>query len=124
MGYKQLDFQKHCQIYGVWLYHRFLLSLRDVEEILLEHGIVASYETVREWGLKFGPQLAHDMKRHSPRRGDKWHLDEVCIMMKKQKYWLWRAVYQEGYELDILLQSRRNKKAALCFFKNMPHELW
>jgi len=103
----------------VQLYHRFMLSLRDVSEILLARGIELSYETVREWGVKFGHQYASRIKRRTPSRGDKWHLDEMCLIMNKKKYWLWRAVDQDGYELDILLQSRRNKKAAKRFFKQL-----
>jgi putative transposase len=103
----------------VWLYHRFMLSLRDVSEILLQRSIELSYETIREWGIKFGHVYAKGIKQRAPRRGDKWHLDEMCIVMNGNKHWLWRAVDQDGYELDILLQSRRNKKAATRFFKRL-----
>jgi len=102
--------------YVVWSYHRFMLSLRDVSEQLLMRGIVVSYETIREWNLKFGQSYANKIKRRAPRRGDKWHMDEMCLVMKGKKHWLWRAVDQEGYELDILLQSRKNKEAAKRFF--------
>jgi putative transposase len=105
--------------HSVWLYHRFMLSLRDVSELLLSRGIKVSYESIREWGLKFGPEFAKGIKKRSPRRGDKWHLDEMCIVMNGKKHWLFRAVDQDGYELDILLQSRRNKKAAKQFFKKL-----
>ena len=103
----------------VWLYHRFMLSLRDISELLLARGIVLSYETIREWGIKFGNVYANEIKRRAPRRGDKWHMDEVCLVMNGKKYWLWRAVDQDGSELDILLQSRRNKKAAKRFFRKL-----
>lgn len=79
--FKGYRFPKSIIRYGVWLYHRFLLSLRDVEEILLQRGIKVSYETIREWGLKFGPHFAHEIKRRAPRRGDTWHLDEVCLVI-------------------------------------------
>lgn len=103
----------------VWLYHRFLLSLRDVSELLLQRDIELSYETIREWGLKFGQLFANGLKKRAPRRGDKWHLDEVCLSINGNKQWLWRAVDQDGYELDVLLQSRRNKQAAKRFFRKL-----
>ena len=105
--------------YAIWLYHRFTVSLRDVEEMLMCRGITVSYETIREWGIKFGQTYANEIKRKAPQRGDKWHLDEMCIVINKQKQWLWRAVDQNGYELDILLQSRRDKSAAKRFFKKL-----
>ena len=103
----------------VWLYHRFMLSLRDISEILLVREIVLSHETIREWNLEFGQTYANDIKRRAPRCGDKWHMDEMCLVMKGKKHWLWRAVDQDGYDLDILLQSRRNKKAAKRFFRKL-----
>ena len=105
--------------YVVWPYHRFTLSLRDVSEQLMMHGIVVSHETIREWSLTFGQTYANEIKRRAPRRGDKWHMDEMCLVMKGKKDWLWRAADQEGYELDILLQSRKNKEAALRFFRKL-----
>jgi putative transposase len=117
--FKHYRFPKTIISYAVWLYHRFLLSLRDIEELLLGRGIVVTYETIREWCIKFGRYFAHEIKRRAPRRGDKWHLDEMCLVMNKKRYWLWRAVDQDGYELDILLQSRRGQKAAVRFFKKL-----
>ena len=76
-------------------------------------------ETIREWGLKFGQLFANGLKKRAPRRGDKWHLDEVCLSINGNKQWLWRAVDQDGYELDVLLQSRRNKQAAKRFFRKL-----
>jgi len=105
--------------YVVWSYHRFLQSLRDVSEQLLMRGIAISHETIREWNLTFGQTYANEIKRRAPRRGDKWHMDEMCLVMKGKKYWLWRAVDQEGYELDIMLQSRKNKEAAKRFFRKL-----
>jgi putative transposase len=105
--------------YVVWSYHRFTLSLRDVSEQLLMRGIIVSHETIREWSLVFGQSYANKIKRRAPRRGDKWHMDEMCLVMKGKKHWLWRAVDQEGYELDILLQSRKNKEAAMRFFRKL-----
>ncbi len=117
--YKRHRYPKEIISHTVWLYHRFMLSLRDVSEILAQRGIIITYETIREWGNKFGPLYAAEIKRRSPKRGDKWYMDEMCVVMKGIKYWLWRAVDQDGYELDILLQSKRNKKAAKRFFKKL-----
>jgi putative transposase len=98
--------------YAVWLYFRFPLSLRMVEEMLAARGISVTYETIRQWGLKFGREFANRIRRRTPRHGDKWHLDEVVITIAGTKHWLWRAVDQEGFVLDVLVQSRRDKKAA------------
>jgi len=98
--------------YAVWLYFRFPLSLRMVEEMLAARGISVTYETIRQWGLKFGREFANRLRRRVPRRGDKWHLDEVALSIAGKKHWLWRAVDQEGFVLDVLVQSRRDKKAA------------
>src|ERR1700761_2614238 len=98
--------------YAVWLYFRFPLSLRMVEEIVAARGISVTHETIRQWGLKFGQEFANRIRRRAPRRGDKWHLDEVVISIAGKKHWLWRAVDQDGFGLDILVQSRRDKRAA------------
>jgi putative transposase len=98
--------------YVVWLYFRFPLSLRMVEEMLAARGIEVSHETVRQWALKFGQSFATQIRRRLPAPGDKWHLDEVVISIAGRKHWLWRAVDQHGTVLDILVQSRRNAKAA------------
>src|SRR5215213_9740186 len=97
---------------AVWLYFRFPLSLRMVEEMLAARGIVVSHETVRQWGRKFGQAFANQIRRRLPRAGDKWHLDEVCLMIRGTKHWLWRAVDQDGVVLDVLVQKRRDKRAA------------
>ncbi len=96
--------------HAVWLYHCFSLSLRDVETILAARGIVVSYESIREWGLRFGRRFANELKRRRPRPGDKWHLDEVFIRIGGKQHYLWRAVDQHGHVLDILVQSRRNTR--------------
>src|ERR671939_676471 len=103
-----------CEIisHAVWLYFRFPLSLRMVEEMLAARGIIVSHETVRQWALKFGQGFANQIRRRLPRPGDKWHLDEVAIKIAGKKHWLWRAVDQDGVVLDILVQSRRDKRAA------------
>src|SRR5258705_5633028 len=105
----------HC----VWLYFRFALSFRDVEEMLAMRGVSLSYETVREWCLKFGQTYANGLRHKSPRPGDRWHLDEVFLKINGQLHYLWRAVDQDGEVLDILVQKRRDKKAAKKFFRKL-----
>ncbi|MFC5360273.1 IS6 family transposase [Azospirillum himalayense] len=97
---------------AVWLYFRFPLSLRMVEDLLAARGITVSYETVRQWARKFGPEIATRLRRRAPRRGDKWHLDEVVLTIGGRKHHLWRAVDQDGFVLDVLVQSRRDTRAA------------
>jgi putative transposase len=98
--------------HAVWLYFRFPLGLRMVEEMLAARGIVVSHETVRQWTRKFGQALANRIRRRLPCPGDKWHVDEVVITIAGEKHWLWRAVDQDGIVLDVLVQSRRDKRAA------------
>jgi putative transposase len=98
--------------HGVWLYFRFPLGLRMVEELLAARGIIVSHETVRQWARKFGQQFANQIRRRLPRVGDKWHLDEVVLKIAGVKHWLWRAVDQTGIVLDVLVQRRRDKRAA------------
>ncbi len=103
----------------VWLYFRFALSYRDVEEIMAMRDVALTYEAIREWCLEFGQTFANDLRRRRPRPGDKWHLDEVFIKINGKDHYLWRAVDQDGNVLDILVQSRRNKKAAKRFFRKL-----
>src|SRR3982750_3165555 len=98
--------------HAVWLHFRFPLSLRMVEEILAARGITVSHETVRQWARKFGQAFANQIRRRLPCPGDRWHLDEVCLMIRGTKHWLWRAVDQDGVVLDVLVQKRRDKPAA------------
>ena len=98
--------------HAVWLYFRFPLSLRMVEEMLAARGIVVSHETIRRWALRFGQEFASRIRRRLPRPGDKWHLDEVAIKIAGVRHWLWRAVDQAGMVLDVLVQKRRDKRAA------------
>src|SRR3954454_19384610 len=98
--------------FAVWLYFRFPLSLRHVDEISAARGIDVSHETVRQWGLKFGQVFANQIRRRLPRGGDKWHLDEVAVKISGVQHWLWRAVDQDGLVLDVLVRPRRNKAAA------------
>ncbi len=112
ISYKRHRFPPSIIAHAVWLYVRFNLSLREVEEMLLERGIDVSYETVRRWTVKFGPQIARNLRRRQSRPGDIWHLDEVVVKISGKTFWLWRAVDQHGAVLDEILQSRRDKRAA------------
>ncbi|MBP2511545.1 MULTISPECIES: IS6 family transposase [Agrobacterium] len=112
VSYKRHRFPRSVIAYAVWLYFRFPLSLRLVEEMLLERGIVVSYETIRCWAKKFGPEYAGRLRRKPPSPRDIWHLDEVVVTIGGRKHWLWRAVDQDGYVLDEIVQARRNTKAA------------
>src|SRR6201995_1572065 len=109
--YKGFRFPSEIISHAVWLYFRFSLSFRDVEELLAQSGIVVSYETVRQWCLKFGQTYANELRHRRPHCGDKWYLDEVYLKINGKTHYLWRAVDQDGNVLDILVQSRRNKKA-------------
>jgi len=103
----------------VWLYHRFGVSLRDVQELLAERGVAVTYETIHQWCRKFGPAYAHALRRRRARPGDKWHVDEVQLKMNGRRYWLWRAVDQDGLVLDILVQERRDRTAAETFLRRV-----
>ena len=105
----------HC----VWLYFRFPLSLREVEELMLARGVAVSYETIRRWCAKFGQAYANQLRRRRPRPGDKWHLDEVFVWINGRLRYLWRAVDQHDNVLDVLLQSHRNAVAAKRFFRKL-----
>jgi putative transposase len=117
--YKGFRFPPEIISHAVWLYFRFSLSFRDVEELLAQRGIVVTYETVRQWCLKFGQTYANELRRRRPRCGDKWHLDEVYLKINGKTHYLWRAVDQDGNVLDILVQSRRNTHAAKRFFRKL-----
>jgi putative transposase len=96
----------------VWLYHRFPLSFREVEELMIERGVVVSCETVRRWCVRFGPACARELRRRWPRAGDTRHLDEVFIKVNREHEYLWRAVDQDGMVLGILVRNRRDTAAA------------
>ena len=100
-------------------YFRFQLSLRDIEELLFERGVVVSYETIRRWCDKFGASFAHGAKGARRKPGSTWHLDEMFVTLRGEPYLLWRAVDQHGAELDVLVQKRRDKVAAKRFFKRV-----
>ena len=105
--------------HAVWLYHRFCLGYRDVEDLLVERGITVSYESIRQWCNRFGPEYARRLRKLEGRLGDTWYLDEVFINIRGELHYLWRAVDQDGDNLDILVQKRRNKPAAKRFFRKL-----
>jgi putative transposase len=105
--------------HAVWLYHRFTLSFRDIEELFAARGINVSYETVRNWCLKFDNQYCSQIRKGRGQLGDTWFLDEVFIKINGVLHYLWRAVDQDGDEIDILVQKRKDKKAAIRFFKKL-----
>jgi putative transposase len=119
LSFKRHRFPSEVIRYAVWLYFRFTLSLRDVEELLAQRGIEVSYETIRCWTIKFGPLIAANLKRRRPSPTGRWHLDEMVVKIGGRRMWLWRAVDDEGEVLDMLVQRRRNKHAALKLFRKL-----
>src|SRR5438445_4079276 len=117
--YKNHRFPGEIISHGVWLYYRLPLSYRDVQELLLERGVDVTHEAIRQWCLKFGQDYANRLKRRRAQPGDKWHLDEVFLTINGERHYLWRAVDQDDNVLDILVQSRRDKKAAKKFFRKL-----
>jgi transposase-like protein len=103
----------------VWLYLRFTLSYRDVEDLLAERGLDVSYESVRRWVLKFGPLFARELRRRRHRPTSQWHLDEMAVLIGGKRFWLWRAVDDEGEVLDLLVQRRRDKNAAVKLMRKL-----
>ena len=112
VSYKRHRFPGQIIAHAIWLYIRFNLSFREVEEMLLERGIDVSYETIRRWYIKFGPLIAKGLRRRQPRPNDVWHLDEVVVKIAGRSYYLWRAVDQNGIALEEILQPHRDKRAA------------
>ncbi len=119
ISYARHQFPAEIIRHAVWLYLRFTLSYRDVEELLAERGIETSYETVRRWVLKFGPLFARNMRRLRPRPTGRWRLDEMVISIQGRRMYLWRAVDSEGEVLDLLVQSKRDTKAALRLMRKL-----
>ena len=117
--YKNHRFPTEIIRHGVWLYYRFCLSYRDVEELLFVRGVTVTYEAIRKWCRKFGQEYANQLRRRRPCPGDKWHLDEVFLTINTERHYLWRAVDQDETGLDILVQRRRDKKAAKKFFRKL-----
>ncbi len=105
--------------HAVWLYLRFALSYRDVEDLLAERGLDISYETIRRWVLKFGPDFARRLRKGRTRPSGKWHLDEMVVCIAGQQLYLWRAVDHEGEVLDMLVKRRRDKRAALKLMRKL-----
>ncbi len=113
--YKRQRFPPAIIGHAVWRYFRFALRYRDVEELLAERGVIVTDETIRQWCQQFGQTHANSLRRRRPRPGDKRHLDEVFVSINGARRYLWRAVDREGNVLDILVQSRRDKRAAGTF---------
>ena len=105
--------------HAVWLYYRFCLSFRDAEDLLAQRGVTVTYETIRQWCQRFGPVYARRLRRRHGRMGDTWHLDEVFVTIQGRQQYLWRAVDEDGDVLDILVQSHRNRRAAVRFFRKL-----
>ena len=119
ISYKRHRFPPEVIRHAVWLYSRFKLSFRDVEELLAQRGMEASYETVRCWTLKFGRLFAHNVRRSRPKPTGRRHLDEMVVKIGGRRMYLWRAVDDEGEVLDMLVQKRRNKAAALKLLRKL-----
>lgn len=118
--YHRRRFPPEIISHAVWLYHRFTLSLRDVEDLLAERGVAVTYETVRQWCIRFGPVYARRLRKRHGRAGDIWYLDEVqIVIIGGQRQYLWRAVDQDSDTIDILVQKRKDKQAAKRFFKKL-----
>jgi len=117
--YKNHRFPPELISHAVWLYFRFTLSYRDVEEMMFARGLVVTYEAIRKWCRKFGQDYANQIRRRRPRTGDKWHLDEVFLTINGKRHYLWRVVDQDDNVLDILVQSRRSENAAKKFFRKL-----
>jgi putative transposase len=119
LRYHRHRFPSEIIQHAIWLYLRFTLSYRDVEELLAERGFDLSYETVRRWVLKFGPSIARGLRRRRPRPSNRWHLDEMVVRIAGRQMYLWRAVDHEGEVLDMLVQRRRDSEAALRLMRKL-----
>ena len=123
LSYRRHRFPPPIIQQAIWLYLRFTLSYRDVEELLAARGLDISYETVRRWVLKFGPLLACRLRQRRPRPSDRWRLDEMVVRIAGKTMYLWRAVDHEGEILDVLVQRRRDKRAALKLMRKLLKKL-
>jgi len=122
-AYKGHRFPPEIISHAIWLYHRFTLSFRDVEDLLAERGITVSYEAIRYWCIKFGSTYARSLRRKQGRLGDVWHVDEIFITIRGKRHYLWRAVDQDGDVIDILVTKHRDRQAAKRFFrKALKHQ--
>jgi putative transposase len=118
-SYRGYRFPREIIAYCVWLYFRFSLSFRDIQEMMLERDVEVSYEAIRLWCLRFGAEYARRLRRQRGRPGGTWHLDEVFCKINGELVYLWRAVDQSGEVLDVLVQKRRDAKAAKRFFRKL-----
>ena len=119
VSYKRHRFPAEVISYCVWLYHRFGVSLRDVQELMAERGVAVTYGTVHQGRRTLGPVFAAGLRRRRPMPGDTWHVDEVQLKINGRRHWLWRAVDQDGLVLDIVVQARRNQEAAEAFLRRV-----
>src|SRR3981189_1806538 len=119
LSYSRHRFPPPVIQHSIWLYLRFTLSYRDVEELLAERGLEVSYETVRRWVLKFGAGSPRRLRRSRPRPSDRWHLDEMVVRIAGERMYLWRAVDHEGEVLDMLVQGRRDTRSALRLMRKL-----
>ena len=119
MSYARHRFPPVVIRHAVWLYLRFTLSYRDVEDLLAERGLEVSNETIRRWVLKFGPAIARNLRRGRPTPHDKWHLDEMVVSIAGRRMYMWRAVDSEGEVLDVMVQPRRDKAAAVKLLRKL-----
>src|SRR5215470_2026183 len=117
--YKGFRFPPEIISHGVWLYYRFGVSLRDLSDLLLARGIEVSYEAIRLWTVRFGLEYARRLRRTRGPCSNIWHLDELCLTINGERGWLWRTVDDAGEVLDILVQRRRNARAATRFFRKL-----
>ncbi len=119
LSYRGHRFPPEIITHAVWLYYRFCLSLRHIEDLLAERGITVSYETIRQWCRKFGTEYAHKLRRRAGRLGDTWFLDEIFVTIHGKRQYLWRAVDQDGDVIEIVVQPRRDRRAAERFFRKL-----
>ena len=119
ISYARHRFPRDVIRHAVWLYLRFTLSYRDVEDLLAERGLEVSNETIRRWVLKFGPAFARSLRRGRPTPHDGWHLDEMVVSIAGQRMYMWRAVDSEGEVLEVLVQPRRDRAAALKLLRKL-----
>src|SRR5713101_1616777 len=119
VSYHRHRFPAEIISHAVWLYHRFCLSFRDTEDLLAQRGITVSYEAIRQWCRRFGPAYARFLRRRQGRLGDTWHLDELFVNSQGRQQYLWRAVDQDGDVIDLLVQPRRDRRAAERFFRKL-----
>lgn len=118
-SYRGYRFPAAIISYAVWLYYRFSLSLRDVEDLLAQRGVEVSYETIRQWCEKFGLAYAAKARKKQARLGDTWHVDELFVKIRGRQHYLWRAVDQDGDVIDLLVQPRRDQRAAKRFLRKL-----